>query len=119
MSLISSLYTGATGLEANSTDLSVIGDNIANANTVGFKQSRAAFQDAMSQQMLGAGTASSQVGLGASLESIQKILTQGAISKIERKANPSLATLREWVKALGGELELVAHFGDRSLKIDV
>ncbi len=80
MSLISSLYTGATGLEANSTDLSVIGDNIANANTIGFKESRAAFQDAMSQQMLGAGTASSQMGLGVSLESIQKILTQGAIS---------------------------------------
>ena len=80
MSLISSLYTGATGLEANSTDLSVIGDNIANANTIGFKESRAAFQDAMSQQMIGAGTASSQMGLGVSLESIQKILTQGSIS---------------------------------------
>jgi len=80
MSLISSLYTGATGLEQNSTDLSVIGDNIANANTIGFKESRANFQDAMSQQMIGAGTASSQMGLGASLESIQKILTQGAIS---------------------------------------
>ena len=80
MSLISSLYTGASGLEANSTDLSVIGDNIANANTIGFKESRAAFQDAMSQQMLGAGTASSQMGLGVSLESVQKILTQGSIS---------------------------------------
>ena len=32
MSLISSLYVGATGLEQNSTDLSVIGDNIANAD---------------------------------------------------------------------------------------
>ena len=58
----------------------MIGDNIANANTIGFKESRAAFQDAMSQQMLGAGTASSQMGLGVSLESIQKILTQGSIS---------------------------------------
>src|SRR6266700_1124134 len=65
MSLISSLYTGATGLEANSTDLSVIGDNIANANTIGFKESRAAFQDAMAQQ---------------------KIITQGALS------NTGLAT---------------------------
>jgi flagellar hook protein FlgE len=86
MSLISSLYTGATGLEANSTDLSVIGDNIANANTIGFKASRAAFQDAMSQQMLGAGTATSQMGLGAQLESIQKIITQGALT------NTGLAT---------------------------
>jgi flagellar hook protein FlgE len=86
MSLISSLYTGATGLEANSTDLSVIGDNIANANTIGFKESRAAFQDAMSQQMLGAGTGLSQMGLGTQLEAVQKILTQGAI------ANTGLAT---------------------------
>jgi flagellar hook protein FlgE len=86
MSLISSLYTGATGLEANSTDLSVIGDNIANSNTIGYKQSRAAFQDAMSQQMIGAGTALSQLGLGVQLEAIQKIITQGAI------ANTGLAT---------------------------
>jgi flagellar hook protein FlgE len=86
MSLISSLYTGATGLEANSTDLSVIGDNIANANTIGFKQSRAAFQDAMSQQMIGAGSALSQMGLGVQLESIQKILTQGSL------ANTGIAT---------------------------
>jgi len=86
MSLISSLYTGATGLEANSTDLSVIGDNIANANTIGFKQSRAAFQDAMAQQMIGAGTALSQMGLGTQLEAVQKIITQGALS------NTGLAT---------------------------
>jgi flagellar hook protein FlgE len=86
MSLISSLYTGATGLEANSTDLSVIGDNIANANTVGFKASRASFQDAMSQQMMGAGTGTTQMGLGTELESIQKITTQGALT------NTGLAT---------------------------
>jgi flagellar hook protein FlgE len=86
MSLISSLYTGATGLEANSTDLSVIGDNIANANTIGFKQSRAAFQDAMAQQMLGAGSALSQMGLGTQLEAVQKIITQGALT------NTGLAT---------------------------
>ena len=86
MSLISSLYTGATGLEANSTDLSVIGDNIANANTIGFKQSRAAFQDAMAQQMLGAGSGLSQMGLGTQLEAVQKIITQGALT------NTGLAT---------------------------
>jgi flagellar hook protein FlgE len=80
MSLISSLYTGASGLEANSTDLSVIGDNIANSNTIGFKESRAAFEDAMSQQMIGAGTSLSQVGLGTQLESVQKVLTQGALT---------------------------------------
>ena len=80
MSLTSSLYTGQTGLEASSTDLSVIGDNIANSNTVGFKASRADFSNAMAQQMIGAGGAVSQIGLGAELLSVQKILTQGALN---------------------------------------
>ena len=51
MSLMSSLYTGATGLAASSLDLSVIGDNIANGNTIGFKSSRAAFEDALAQTL--------------------------------------------------------------------
>src|SRR6185295_1605554 len=80
MSLVSSLYTGQTGLESSSTDLSVIGDNIANSNTIGFKGSRADFSDAMSQQMRGAGGVVSQVGLGSELMNVQKILTQGALN---------------------------------------
>jgi len=80
MSLISSLYTGQTGLESSTTDLSVIGDNIANASTTGFKASRANFSNAMAQQMIGSGGATSQVGLGSQLMNVQKILTQGALS---------------------------------------
>lgn len=80
MSLVSALYTGQTGLESSSTDLSVIGDNIANSATVGFKASRADFSNTMAQQMTGAGGAVSQVGLGAELLSVQKILTQGALN---------------------------------------
>jgi len=80
MSLVSALYTGQTGLESSSTDLSVIGDNIANSATVGFKASRADFSNAMAQQMVGAGGAVSQVGLGSELLSVQKILSQGALN---------------------------------------
>jgi len=80
MSLVSSLYTGQTGLESASTDLSVIGDNIANSATVGFKASRADFSNAMAQQMIGSGGAVAEVGLGTELQSVQKILTQGALS---------------------------------------
>jgi flagellar hook protein FlgE len=80
MSLVSALYTGQTGLESSSTDLSVIGDNIANSATVGFKASRADFSNAMAQQMVGAGGSVSQVGLGTELLSVQKILTQGALN---------------------------------------
>ncbi|MEW6433331.1 MAG: flagellar hook protein FlgE [Myxococcota bacterium] len=76
MGLISSMYAGVSGLETNSTDLSVIGDNIANANTIGFKASRAAFEEAMAQTLIGG----SQVGLGSRVQAIQRLLTQGALT---------------------------------------
>ncbi|MBK9518757.1 MAG: flagellar hook protein FlgE [Anaeromyxobacter sp.] len=77
MSLLTSLSAGTTGLEAASLELSVVGDNIANANTIGFKGGRAAFEDALTQTVIG-GTG--EIGLGARLESVQKILTQGALN---------------------------------------
>ncbi|MBE2252101.1 MAG: flagellar hook protein FlgE [Myxococcus sp.] len=79
MSLLTSLNTGTSGLQAASQDLNVIGDNIANANTIGFKASRAAFQDALLQQVIGA-PGGGQLGLGTNLQSIQRIITQGALS---------------------------------------
>ncbi|MES1208529.1 MAG: flagellar hook protein FlgE [Pseudomonadota bacterium] len=81
MSLLTSLYTGQTGLDASSEELSVIGDNIANANTVGFKGSRADFSDALAQNLIGdTPSGGGQVGLGAHMEVVQKILTEGSIS---------------------------------------
>lgn len=79
MSLITSLTTGTSGLQSNSQDLSVIGDNIANSNTIGFKASRAAFQDALFEQVIGA-PGGGQIGLGASIQSIQRLITQGALA---------------------------------------
>ncbi len=77
MSLLTALSSGTTGLEASSLELSVVGDNIANANTVGFKGGRAAFMDALTQTVIG-GTG--EIGLGSRLEAVQKILTQGALN---------------------------------------
>ncbi len=85
MSLLTALNTGTSGLQANSLELSVVGDNIANANTIGFKAGRAAFEDALLQSMIGA-PGSGQIGLGAKLNAIQKIITQGALT------NTGLAT---------------------------
>ena len=76
--MISALYTGVTGLAANSQELAVIGDNIANANTIGFKGNRAAFEDALAQSMIG-GLGGSGSGLGVQLQAVQRILTQGAL----------------------------------------
>jgi len=73
--MLSSLYTGISGVNANMANLSVIGNNIANVNTVGFKESRATFSDVLSQTLGTDGT--SQVGLGVTMSSIQKMFTQG------------------------------------------
>ena len=80
MSLMTALYSGASGLDANSTELSVVGDNIANANTIGFKGSRAAFADAMAQNLIGSTPiGAGQRGLGVKLQMVQKILSQGSL----------------------------------------
>jgi len=80
MSLLTSLYTGQTGLQANSTDLSVIGDNIANANTIGFKAGRAAFADTIAQTLIGVQSANGmERGLGVRLQAIQRVMVQGAM----------------------------------------
>ncbi len=75
--MLTSLFTGVSGLNANMTALSVIGNNIANVNTVGFKASRASFSDILSQSLNGV-FGSDQVGLGVSLSAITPMFTQGA-----------------------------------------
>ncbi len=83
MGMLTSLFTGISGLNANGLALSVIGDNIANANTVGFKSSRANFGDIISQTL--SGTSAMQVGRGTIISDIQKMFTQGTL---ETTANP-------------------------------
>jgi flagellar hook protein FlgE len=74
MSLVGALYVGASGLDAASTELSVVGDNISNSSTVGFKSARTVFADTMAQQLVGT---TGQLGVGVSCETVQKVFTQG------------------------------------------
>lgn len=83
MAMLTSLFSGISGLNANGLALSVIGDNIANANTVGFKASRANFGDILSQTL--SGSSAMQVGRGTMIIDIQKMFTQGTL---ETTANP-------------------------------
>jgi flagellar hook protein FlgE len=76
--LMASLYTANTGLGAAGTAVGVIGNNLANVNTTGFKASRAHFQDLISQFIVGT-TGTNQVGKGVSLERIEHLFTQGAM----------------------------------------
>lgn len=77
MSLISSLYIGQNGLSSSSLELGVIGDNIANAGTIGFKAGRASFAELVGENLVGGG---GEVGLGTRMVAVQKILTQGALT---------------------------------------
>ncbi|MDX9872907.1 MAG: flagellar hook protein FlgE [Clostridia bacterium] len=84
--MMRSLFAGVSGLRNHQTRMDVIGNNIANVNTIGFKKSRVTFQDLLSQTMRGAsspqagraGTNPMQVGLGMSLASIDVIHTGGS-----------------------------------------
>ncbi len=87
MALTSTLFTGLSGLDVNQTRMNVVGNNIANVNTVAYKSSRALFTpqfyvtDAAGSPPDGefGGTNPSQRGFGASVATIQKDFTQGAI----------------------------------------
>lgn len=73
-----SFTQGLSGLNAASKDLEVIGNNVANAATVGFKGSQAQFADVFAASLGGAGT--SQIGIGAKLATVAQQFTQGNIS---------------------------------------
>ncbi len=76
MSISSSLYSGISGLNTNGNAMSVIGNNIANTNTIGFKSSRTVFSDLLSANIAGSG-GNSQVGRGTGLSTVDNIFAQG------------------------------------------
>ncbi len=82
MSLTSSLFSGVSGLTTMGNSMTVIGDNIANVNTVGFKASRTTFQDVLSQTVA-TNAGSSQVGRGTALGDITGMFEQGSFESTE------------------------------------
>lgn len=85
--MIKSLYTAATGMQAQQTNMDVISNNMANVSTTGFKKSRAEFEDLMYETVKEPGAATGanavsptgvQVGMGVRTSSIQKDFATGA-----------------------------------------
>jgi len=85
--MMRSLFSGVSGLQNHQTRMDVIGNNIANVNTYGFKRNRVNFQDIFYQQLQGAarptddlgGVNPKEVGLGMSVASIDTVHIQGAL----------------------------------------
>ncbi|UCD58568.1 MAG: flagellar hook-basal body complex protein [Candidatus Hydrogenedentota bacterium] len=88
MGLSTALFNGLSGLTTISQSLNVIGDNLANLNTIGFKASTAQFSTVFSQTLTGAtapagnlfGTNPIQVGLGSMLATISRNFSQGSLN---------------------------------------
>ena len=86
------LWSGVSGLQAHQLKMDVIGDNIANINTVGFKKTDVIFTDFMSQlqqiahgpEGVKGGTGPQQIGLGTSVGSITTDFAQGAMQRTDR-----------------------------------
>ncbi|RTR35585.1 flagellar basal body rod protein FlgG [Robertmurraya yapensis] len=90
--MLRSMYSGISGMKNFQTKLDVIGNNIANVNTFGFKKGRVNFKDMISQTVAGASSPSAtlggvnakQVGLGSTLAAIDTIHTQGSLQTTGR-----------------------------------
>jgi flagellar hook protein FlgE len=93
--MLRSLYSGISGLRANQTMMDVVGNNIANVNTTGFKASNTVFQDTLSQLIQGGsapsatrgGTNPAQIGLGVRVAAITTNFNPGAAQSTGRSAD--------------------------------
>jgi len=91
--MMRSLWTAATGMAAQSLNVDVISNNIANVNTTGFKRGRANFQDLMYQQIKSPGSEASsagtqvptgiQIGLGVKAASVSSIFSEGSFQQTD------------------------------------
>ncbi|WP_061257162.1 flagellar hook protein FlgE, partial [Leptospira interrogans] len=97
--MMRSLYSGVSGLKNHQVRMDVIGNNISNVNTHGFKTERVTFQDMISQELRGAsepkenigGVNPQQVGLGSLIAAIDKIMTQGSLQTTGKNTDVAIS----------------------------
>ena len=97
--MVRSLYSGVSGMKVHQTKMDVIGNNIANVNTYGFKSSRATFTDLYYQTLSSAsgssatsgGINSSQIGYGVQFGGIDKIMERAAFTTTDRSLDVAIA----------------------------
>ncbi|MBR2518467.1 MAG: flagellar hook protein FlgE [Selenomonadaceae bacterium] len=109
--MMRSLYAGVSGIKIHQTRMDVIGNNIANINTVGFKSSRATFADVLSQTQVGAsapsdnrgGISPRQIGLGAAVASIDLLTADGSPQATGKNTDVALSGNALFVLKNGGQ----------------
>ncbi len=98
--MMRSMFSGVSGLRAHQTRMDVIGNNVANVNTVGFKSGRVTFQEIFSQTLKGAsspdsatgrgGTNPMQIGLGLGVGAVDTITTRGSLQRTDNPTDMSI-----------------------------
>lgn len=109
--MMRSLFSGVSGLKNHQTRMDVIGNNISNVNTTGFKSSRVTFVDTLSQTLTGAsspkgtlgGTNPKQIGLGSSVGSIDVLFTDGSVQSTGKNTDLCLSGNGLFVVRQGNE----------------
>ncbi|MTI86482.1 MAG: flagellar hook protein FlgE [Balneolaceae bacterium] len=119
MSLVKSLNSGVSGLKAFQTKMDVIGNNIANVETAGFKSSSVSFAEMMSERLGRAGGGSgqsapqlsNQVGLGVRVASVNRDFSQGAMQNTGRTTDLAIEGNGYFMVSDGGE-DLMTRAGN-------
>ena len=109
--MMRSLYSGVSGLKGHQTKMDVIGNNIANVNTTGFKSGRVTFADTLSQTTANAsaatgnlgGTNPKQIGLGVGVASIDTLFTDGSVQATGKNTDVALSGNGLFVVKSGNE----------------
>ena len=109
--MMRSMFAGISGLRSHQTMMDVVGNNIANVNTAGYKASMVTFQEALTQQLRGASGAAGdrgginplQIGLGTQVASIDGIFTQGASQVTGRATDMAIQGDGFFIVSKGGE----------------
>jgi flagellar hook protein FlgE len=120
--MMRSLYSGVSGLQNHQTRMDVIGNNISNVNTTGFKRNRVNFQDLIYQQLGAAarptedvgGVNPKEVGLGMTIASIDTIHTQGTLQSTGNQTDLAIQNTGFFVLR-SGESEYYTRDGAFSL----
>ena len=97
--MMRSLYSGVSGLKNHQIRMDVIGNNVSNVNTHGFKAERVTFMDLISQELASAseptdvrgGINPMQVGLGVMMASIDKMMTQGSLQNTGKNTDIAMS----------------------------
>lgn len=95
-----SMFSGVSGLRSHQTKMDVIGNNVANVNTLGFKSGRVTFQEVFNQTLRGAGAPNAaqgrggtnpmQIGLGTGVGAVDTVMTRGSSQRTDNPTDLSI-----------------------------